>query len=412
MALTALQVKNATPKVDSSGKTSAMLYSDGAGLYLRVAASGSKSWIYRFQLNGKRRDMGIGNLADLSLAEARGEVATLGKLVRQGIDPIDHREAQKAEQQQEAETKAVTFGEVATIYIDGRAPGWQNPKHVEQWRSTLKTYCKDFYSKSADSVTIDDVEAALRPIWLEKTETATRVLTRIISVMIYAHDKKWRKDDDAETWATRLRRRLPDLPKKANRVKHFPALPYEQLTDFMADLRASSSFGAKALEFGILCASRSGEIRLAQWCEIDFEAGMWVIPAERMKADKEHRIPLSTQAIALLRSLPEGKPTDYIFPGDKKGKPLSDMTLTAAIRRRNEAELKWMDESGNAITQHGFRSTFRDWAAETTPFPSYVVEMALAHTVANKVEAAYRRGDLFKKRRELMQAWADYCDEQ
>lgn len=412
MGLTALQVKNATPATGKDGKPSTALISDGNGLYLRVAATGTKSWIYRFQLNGKRRDMGIGTFADLPLAQAREEVAMLGKLVRQGVDPIDHRKAQQEAQQRAeavAQTKAVTFAEAGKFYIDGRADGWTNEKHVAQWRSTLATYCTTFNDKLIGSVTIDDVEAALRPIWLLKPETATRVLTRIISVLTHAHDKGWREEDDAETWANRLRRRLPMLPKKAVRVEHHPALPYIQTAAFMADIRGKVSTGAKALEFTILTAARSGEVRLSTWSEIDLDAATWTIPAVRMKMKREHRIPLSTQAVALLRSLPLGKPADYIFPGEKKGKPLSDMTLTAAIRRRNDVELKWQDESGEPITVHGFRSTFRDWAAETTPFPSDVVEMALAHAVGNKVEAAYRRGDLFEKRRSLMQTWADYC---
>ena len=316
--------------------------------------------------------MGIGNLADVSLAQAREDVATLGKLTRQGIDPIDHRKAQQEAQQKAeavAKIKAVTFAEAGKIYIDGRADGWRNKKHVAQWRATLNTYCTTFNDKPIGSVTIDDVEAAIRPIWLEKTETATRVLTRVISVLSYAHDKGWRKEDDAETWANRLRRRLPMLPKKATRVEHHPALPYDQTAAFMADLRSKVSIGAKALEFTILTAVRSGEVRMVTWQEIDFDAAAWTIPKERMKMEKEHRVPLSIQALAVLRSMHEGKPTDYIFPGEKKGRPLSDMTLTAAIRRRNEAELKWKDESGESITVHGFRSTFRDWAAETTPFP-------------------------------------------
>jgi len=411
MALTALQVKNAGPKIDEGGKPSPVFYSDGNGLYLRVAASGSKSWIYRFQLNGKRRDMGIGNLADLTLAQAREEVATLGKLVRQGTDPIEHRKTQQEARQQAeavARIKAVTFGAAASAYIDSQKDGWRNPKHIDQWRNTLKTYCATFNDKLVGDITIDDVEGALRPIWLKKVETATRVLARIISVMKFAKLKGW-SEIHVSGWHEDIRTMLPDLPKKTRRVQHHPALPYEQVTTFITELRTSPAMGSRALEFAILCASRSGEVRKATWAEIDIDAALWVIPAERMKTETEHRVPLSTQAVKLLRALPKGKPTDYIFPGEKQGKPLSDMTMTAFIRRQNKDELKWKDESGNGITQHGFRSTFRDWAAETTPFPSDVAEMALAHTIGNKVEAAYRRGDLFEKRRELMQIWGNYC---
>ncbi|UCV04981.1 tyrosine-type recombinase/integrase [Dechloromonas denitrificans] len=413
MALTALQVKNATPATGRDGKPTTSMISDGNGLYLRVAISGSKSWIYRFQLNGKRRDMGIGNFADHTLANAREAVATLGKLVRQGIDPIEHRKAQQEALQQAeavAKTKAVTFAEAATAYIDSRKAGWKNEKHIDQWRNTLTRYGAPFNSKLVGDVTIEDVEAALRPIWLEKTETATRVLARIVNVLGYAHDKDWRDADDADAWGTRLReRRLPKLPKKTKRVQHHPALPFVQTPAFMAELRKSIATGSRLLEFAILCASRSAEARDATWLEVDLGAALWVIPAERIKTEIEHRVPLSTQAVALLRALPAGKPTDYIFPGQKDEKALSAMTMTAFIRRQNKRELKWKDENGEAITQHGFRSTLMDWAAETTSFPAAVADMALAHVISDKVRAAYQRGDLFEKRRAMMQQWADYC---
>ena len=414
MGLTALQVKNTSPAIGRDGKPTTTLISDGNGLYLRVAATGTKSWIFRFQLNGKRRDMGIGTFADLPLAKAREEVATLGKMVRQGVDPIDHRKAHQEAQLQAEEvtkTKAVPFSEAATAYIDSRKDGWRNAKHIDQWRNTLKTYCTTFNSKLVGDVTINDVEAALRPIWLEKTETATRVLARIVSVLGYAHDKGWREDDDAELWAKRLReRRLPTLPKKSIRVIHHPALPYDQIAAFMVALRKSTALGSRLLEFAILCASRSSEATQATWAEIDLDAALWVIPKERMKTGVEHRVPLSTQAVALLRALPPGKPVDYIFTGMKKGAALSNMTMTAFIRRQNKKELKWKDENDKAITQHGFRSTFTTWAADTTPFPEAVADMALAHVISDKVRAAYQRGDLFEKRRELIQAWAAYCD--
>lgn len=414
MTLTALQVKNAAPKVGQDGKATTNLISDGNGLYLRVAATGNKSWIFRFQLNSKRRDMGIGKLADVTLAQARDDVATLGKLARQGIDPIEHRKAQQ-ESLRHAETAAiaknVTFGEAATSYIDSRKDGWRNEKHIDQWRNTLKTYGKDFTDKQVGDVTIDDVEAALRPIWLEKTETATRVLSRIVNVLDYSHDRGWRDDDSAISWSQRLReRRLPALPKKVKRVRHHPALPYDQVPAFMAELRCNTALGCRLLEFATLCASRSAEAREATWAEVDLDAALWIIPKERIKTEIEHRVPLATQAVALLRALPAGKPTDYIFPGEKRGKPLSDMTMNAFIRRQNKDEIVWKDDSGAAITQHGFRSTFMDWASETTSFPAAVADLALAHAISDKVRAAYQRGDLLQKRRDLMQAWADYCD--
>jgi integrase len=414
MTLTALQVKNAAPKIGQDGQATTTLISDGNGLYLRVAATGSKSWIFRFQLNGKRRDMGIGKLADVTLAQAREAVATLGKLARQGIDPIDHRKSQQ-EALRHAEAaaiaKEVTFGEAASSYIDSRKDGWRNEKHVGQWRNTLKTYGADFTEKRVGDVTIDDIEAALRPIWLEKTETATRVLARIVNVLGYAYDKGWREEDDADAWGKRLRaRRLPELPKKTMRVRHHPALPYQQIPTFMTALRDSTALGSRLLEFAILCASRSAEARKATWSEVDLDGALWVIPKERIKTKIEHRVPLSTQAVALLRALPTGRPTDYIFPGEKHGKPLSDMTMTAFIRRQNNNAIVWKDDNGDEITQHGFRSTLMDWAAETTPFPAAVADQALAHAISDKVRAAYQRGDLFEKRRSLLQTWANYCD--
>lgn len=385
---------------------------DGDGLYLKITPGGNASWQYRYQINGKRRMMGLGSCSVVSLADARDKASNSRKQVKQGIDPLETKHAEAAELRKQTERQIITFADAAKEYIDGKAAGWSNPKHVDQWRNTLATYCSKFFTKPVAEITIDNVEAVLRPIWLEKTETATRVLTRIVSVMGYAFDKGWRKDDEAETWAPRLRRRLPMLPKKAIRVEHHPALPYHQIGAFMKALRLSEAMGSRALEFAILCASRSSEVREARWQEIDLDASIWSIPGERMKAKVEHRVPLSSQALKLLTSIKpaEPSPSAFVFPGMREGKPLSDMTMTVFIRRQNEKEIVWKDESGEPITQHGFRSTFRDWAAETTPYPRDVCEMALAHTIGNKVEAAYRRGDLFEKRCGLMQEWGNFCN--
>jgi integrase len=419
MALKSKEVENAKPAFSGSKqKLIPKLYADGNGLFLRAApaANGAitKSWVYRFQINGKRNDMGLGALADLTLANARIKALELRQMVVAKIDPLAARNAQQGAQmatKQEAELataqQTTNFAEVAATYIEAKAAGWTNPKHASQWQATLATYGRPFASKPVAEVTVDDVEAALRPIWNVKTETATRVLDRILKVLTYAHDKELRNDVDG--WSAKLYRSLPDLPKKETRVEHHPALPYERIAAFIVDLRSRASTGGKALEFAILCASRSGEIRLARWSEINFESASWMIPASRMKMKKTHRVPLSDQAIALLKSIPQGEANDLIFPGKKQGKPLSDMTLTAAIRRRNEKTLTWIDESGEAITVHGFRSTFKDWASEETPYPNVLSESALAHQVKEKTEAAYRRGDLFEKRRDLMQDWADYC---
>jgi integrase len=391
------------------------MHLDGRGLYLCVQNNGSsKSWVFRFQLNGKRREMGIGSATTVSGPEARLAAEEIRKLVSQGIDPIEQRKAEQAAKiadQEVAQRKVVTFADAAKDFIDAKAPGWTNPKHVDQWRNTVATYCNKFAAKPVNDVTIEDVEAALRQIWLEKTETATRLLQRIVQIVAHASDKGWREQHDAEGWPTRLRRRLPMLPKKKQRVEHHPALPYEQASAFMEVLRQSVATGSRALEFAVLCASRSGEVRLARWGEIDLKTAIWTIPGNRMKAKKIHRVPLSQQAVFLLGAVRPKEPqaNDLIFPS-MKGTALSDATMNAFIKRQNKKELKWKDDEGRAIVQHGFRSSFSDWVSECTKFDRDTREMALAHTVEDEVEAAYRRGDLFTKRRELMQAWADYLD--
>lgn len=402
-------IREAKPGATADGKVT--------GLYLKIGPSGAASWQLRYQINGKRRSKGLGacSTENVRLAEAREEANELKKLIRDGIDPIEQGKALATQAK-----GAKTFADTAKEYIDGRADGWKNKKHVAQWRATLATYGAKFSDKPVGDVTIDDAEDALRTIWLAKSETATRVLTRITSVLTYAHDKGYRKDDDAETWGLRLRRRLPNMPKKSERVTHHPALPYAQVEAFIKALHPRGADAAHALEFLILCGSRSGEVRLATWSEFDLDSETWIIPAQRMKMKREHRVPLSKQATVLLRQRhakasadgqqPEGDA--FVFPGARVGRPLSDMSLTACIRKRNAKKPTWTDEQGEPIVPHGFRSSFRDWAAEATAFPSEVVEMALAHVVANKVEAAYRRGDLFEKRRLLMQEWADFCSPQ
>lgn len=382
------------------------MHADGNGLYLRVQKSGSKSWIYRFQLNGKRREMGLGILEDKPVVDVRAEVLALSKLLRQGVDPIEERKTQKSALVGEVRKTNPTFAEVAILYIESKEDGWKNAKHRDQWRNTLATYCITFNNKTVDMVTVNDVEIALRPIWLSKNETASRVLTRIVRVINFAADKGWAKDD-AETWSSRLHHRLP-VVKKSERVIHHPALPYALLPEFMFDLHNQPGMGARALEFAILCTSRSGEVRLATWGEINFIEKKWVIPGDRMKMKKNHTVPLSHQALHLLEVIRplNLNPSDYIFPGQRQGRPISDMTLSAVIRRN---EKNWLDEFGQLVVPHGFRSTFRDWAAEKTEHDSDVIEMSLAHAIKNATERAYRRGNLTEKRQFLMQEWANYC---
>lgn len=406
MALTTLQIKHAKEG----------MHSDGSGLYLRVQASGAKSWIFRFQLNGKRREMGLGTLADKSPTDARGEAAQLATIVRSGIDPIEDRK-QKAEKavadKMEAMAKSATFRQVATEYIASHKAGWKNEKHVDQWTNTLETYAGPIIGdKAVGDVTTENILKILAPIWTTKTETASRVRSRIELVLSYARAKKLRTGENPAIWRGHLDALLPK-PGKLKNVRHHPALPYGRVADFMLKLKAAEGTGARALEFAILTAARSGEVRLATWSEIDLEAKLWTIPAERMKANREHWVPLSEPATELLKALPRLADNKFIFPGDRAEKPLSDMTLSAIIRRFNESEdgvpPEWVDpKNGDQIVPHGFRSTFRDWAAEISHYPREVVEHALAHSLPDKVEAAYARGTMLERRRPLMEDWALY----
>ncbi len=392
VGLTALQIKNAP----------AGMHPDGGGLYLCVKPSGSKSWVYRFQLDGKRREMGLGSLQVVKPVEARAEAANLKKLVSAGIDPIDQRKAEKqaaiAERKSaevERKRSEMTFRKAAEHYIENRKSSWSNAKHAQQWENTLKAHA---YPVIGDlpvaDVTAEHVVEILKPIWSTKSETASRVRMRIEAVLNAAKLMGWREGENPAVYKGGLEAVLPPI-SKVRKVRHHPAMPYKDAPSFMAKLRDKPSMGALALQFCILTAARSGEVRQATWDEIDLDAALWTVPAERMKARKEHRVPLSKQAVELLNSLPRLANSPLVFPGQRK-KPLSDMTLAAVLKRMDLER----------YTVHGFRSTFRDWAAETTDHSSEAVEMALAHTIGNKVEAAYRRGDLLEKRKAVMEDWA------
>ena len=408
MALTALQIKHAKEG----------MHADGNGLYLRVQASGAKSWIFRFQLKGKRREMGIGTLDHRSPTEARSEAARLVSLVRSGIDPIEqrkHDEAASIAAAQAAKAHATTFDEAAAEYIANHKAGWKNAKHSQQWENTIAAYASPIIgNKPVGEVSTEDVLRILRPIWTSKTETASRLRSRIELILSYAKAMKWRQGENPAMWRGHLDALLAPAAKVKN-VRHHPALPYDQAPEFLSALRMLKGAAARALEFSILTATRSGEARLAQWGELDLEARLWTIPANRMKAKREHWVPLSDQVISLIKSLPKIGGNDYLFPGDRDKKPLSDMTLTAIIRRMNKCEEgqqpKWIDPKTNAaIVPHGFRSTFRDWSAEIGHFPRELAEHALAHSLPDKVEAAYHRGTMLERRRPMMQWWADYLD--
>lgn len=377
------------------------IYGDGAGLSLKVTTGGSKSWVFRYMIAGKAHWMGLGSYPDVGLADAREKAAELRKMTRQGVDPLTERR-KEVQVLRAAIAKTITFDVAAEKFIDAHKDGWKNPKHIDQWRNTLATYVSPTIGKldvslidTAHIMTILEKD----DFWKTKSETASRVRGRIESILDWATARKYRSGENPARWKGHLDKLLPARTKVKKR-EHHPALPWVDIGSFMMSLRKQEGVAARAVELAILTATRSGEVRSAVWDEIDLDAGVWIVPAERMKAGKEHRIPLSTKATALLRAQKEIFPTGFVFPGIKEGKPLSDMSLTAVLRRMERHD----------ITVHGFRSTFRDWAAETTHYPSDMVEMALAHTIGNKVEAAYRRGDMFDKRRRLMQDWSDFCD--
>ncbi len=369
-----------------------------AGLALQVAPGGARTWILRFTVAAKRRDMGLGGFPDVTLAQARDKARAARELVDHGVDPILHRrQARSALAAQQATQK--TFAQCAREYIEAKAAEWSNQKHAQQWTNTLETYAYPTIGQLLVSdIGLPQVLGVLKPIWQEKTETATRVRGRIEAVLDWSTVHHYRQGPNPARWKGHLDKILA-APTKVTKVRHHKALPIDQTPGFLAALRDQAGTGARALEFAILTAARSGEVRGATWAEIDLEAAEWTVPAERMKAGKEHRVPLSAAAVKLLKALPrtkEAKDTDLVFPSSKDSL-LSDMTLTAVIRRM-----------GVDAVPHGFRSTFRDWASERTSYPRDVVEMALAHAIGSKVEAAYRRGDLFAKRRRLMEDWAKF----
>lgn len=373
-------------------------HSDGAGLYLQVSKSGTKSWIFRFTFQGKAREMGLGALHTVGLARARESAQECRLTLRDGKDPLEIRMADRLDASL-ARAKAMTFDDCAKAYIAAHRGSWKSAKHAAQWESTLATYAGPVIGAlPVAAVDTALVVKVLDPIWNEKTETATRLRGRIESILDWATVSKFRVGENPARWRGHLDNLLAN-PTKVTRVVHHAALPWTDVGMFMADLRGRAGIAARAVEFGILTASRSGEIRGATWAEIDLDAALWTVPAERMKGGREHRVPLSTRAVEILEAAP--RVGDYVFPGSRAQSPLSDMSLTAVLRRMGRPE----------ITMHGFRSTFRDWCSESVgnTFPREVCEHALAHSLPDKVEAAYRRGDLIEKRKVLMQVWADYC---
>ena len=375
------------------------LYCDGGGLYLQISPSGSKAWIFRYRspVTGKLRDMGLGPSYAVGLADARSKAAVQRNLILIGLDPIAAREEESRKRAIEA-AKAVSFADCATAYIESHAPGWRNEKHTQQWTNTIKMYCDPVIgSLPVQAVDTGLVLQILEPIWASKAETASRLRGRIENILDWAKARGYRAGENPARWKGHLNQLLPALAKK-ERVTHHKAMPFSEVGGFVSKLREQTSLSARCLEFAILTAARTNEAIFAKPDEFDLNLATWIIPASRMKAKKEHRVPLSPRAVEIVREMLDQK-GNYLFPGARTGKAMSNMAM-----------LNLLERMGVAVTVHGFRSSFRDWAAERTGFSHEVCEMALAHTIPNSAEAAYRRGDLFEKRRKLMEAWANYLD--
>jgi integrase len=375
-------------------------YGDGDGLWLQVRSAKRRSWLFRYMLDGKARAMGLGPVDLVSLADARAAARECRQLLLADKDPLEHRRLARAELRP---TTGRSFREVSELFLGAHIKGWKNPKHRIQWRSTLETYAWPIFGdKPVAAIDTDDVTTALEPIWHRKTVTATRLRGRIEAILDYANARKWRSGDNPARWRGHLATILAP-PRKISPVEHHPALPWREIGAFMADLRAREGHGARALEFLILTAARSGEVRGMRWGEVDLASKAWACPADRMKAGREHRVPLSEGALAALSAVTPPRdaidPQAFVFPGRNDNKPLSDMTLMAVLRRMGRDDLH----------VHGFRSSFRDWAAEATAYQAEIAEAALAHLVKDKTEAAYRRGDLLEHRRRMMDDWAAVC---
>jgi integrase len=374
------------------------MYADGLGLYLRVGPTGAKSWVFRYRVGNGRRDMGLGPLHTVTLADARVKAAECRRQRLDNSDPLQVREAALLAARLE-DAKAMTFQNCAEAYILAHASGWRNAKHADQWRNTLSSYAYpvfvDFPVQAVDTALIMKV---LEPIWATKTETASRLRGRIECVLDWATVREFRRGENPARWRGHLENLLPKR-QKVQKVEHHSALPYGEIGAFMSILRAQDGAAARAFEFLILTATRTSETIGATWGEVDFSAKVWTIPASRIKAGKEHRVPLSPAVLSILETMKNEGSTNHVFPGGRGRAGLSNMAMLKLLERMGRSDL----------TVHGFRSTFRDWVSERTNFPREVAEMALAHAISDKVEAAYRRGDLFEKRRKLMEIWSTYC---
>jgi integrase len=372
-------------------------YADGGGLFLQVSKWGTKAWIFRYQRDGRERHMGLGPVHTLSLADARERARECRRQLLEGRDPIDARVSERARSRLEA-LQLMLFRECAERYHEAQQAGWRSTKHGCQWKTSVETYAYPLLGDlPVASIDTALVVKCLEPIWRVKPQTAKRVRGRIENVLNFATVSGFRQGDNPARWRGHLDNILP-APTRVRAVQHRAALPYAEAPAFMAELRAIKGLGARALEITILTATRSGEVNRAEWTEFDFAAKIWTIPASRMKGARDHRVPLTPRVLHILAELP--RVDAYVLFDCRLGKPLPKDSMLDTLRRMRSAD----------VTVHGFRSTFRDWAAETTAYPNHVVEMALAHAIGEQVEAAYRRGDLFEKRRRLMNDWERYCD--
>lgn len=415
--LTAVTLANRLRALAKTPSPTPVRITDGDGLHLYVKpGQATGSWVLRYTFNGRRSDLGLGSHPAVSLAEARRLADDARAQVRQGIDPKAARQTARAAHVQAAaaaKARAVTFEDAAAATIAVHQPGWSNSKHAAQWLASLRQHAfPKIGAKPVGDIATEDVLAVLQPIWTTKTETASRIRQRIEAILDHARAKGWRTGENPARWRAHLDQFLAS-PRKVARVTHHPALPWADMPSFMAALATLDGMGARALEFAILTAARTGEVRGARWREFDLATETWVIPPERMKGGRVHRVPLSTAARAVLDAVrtDTARPDDLVFPG-AAGAMLSDMTVSAVIRRMNEAAAdapRWRDHLGKPVVPHGFRSTFRDWAGETRSEGREVVERALAHTIRDQTEAAYARSDLLEKRRPLMEAWGTFC---
>jgi integrase len=382
--------------------TQAKMHADGNGLYLRVDPSGAKRWVFVFKYNRKRKEMGLGPVVDVGLADAREEARKARAQVRAGQNPIDERKKQKVSLL--ANSTSATFGDIADQLIDDLSPGWKSPVHLRQWKTTLSVDAARLRSLHINAIDTDDVLGVLRPIWSTKPETASRLRCRIERVLDAAKAKKLRTGENPARWKGHLALLLPRRLRLTR--GHHAALPYDRMSEFMTRLRRSGSLSSKALQLTILTAARTSEVRFARVDEFNLEKSVWIIPAQRMKRGVAHRVPLSPQALALVRSLIESSVNDQLFPGLQSRRDLSRRSAMS-----NMAMPKLLSQLGyGEFTVHGFRSTFRDWASDCTMFPREAAEAALSHVVGDAVEQSYRRGDALELRRRLMNAWASFCD--